>query len=317
MTDRAEDERSRRAPGSRRAPDFFIAGHHKSGTTALYEMLRRHPRIFMPALKEPRFLAEDLRALVPSTPRQPQTMEEYLALFEPAREDQLVGEASPGYLRSKTAARAIHDLQPSAKIIAILREPASFVRSMHLQMVQEHVEQETDLRRAFEREEIERAGQRVRRYSDHVEYVAQLRRYHEVFGREQVLVLIYDDFRADNDGTVRQVLRFLGVDHEAPIEAVEANPTVRVRSVRMDAAVRGLYGGRLARAARALLPAALRRGVLRGLRRRVVYGRPDEVDRELELELRRRFRGEVEALSEYLGRDLVGLWGYRIVGEIH
>jgi hypothetical protein len=27
-------------------------------------------------------------------------------------------------------------------------------------------------------------------------------------------------------------------------------------------------------------------------------------------ELRRRFRGEVEALGEYLGRDLVSLWGY-------
>ena len=28
------------------------------------------------------------------------------------------------------------------------------------------------------------------------------------------------------------------------------------------------------------------------------------------LELRRRYRPEVVALSEYLGRDLVSLWGY-------
>jgi hypothetical protein len=27
-------------------------------------------------------------------------------------------------------------------------------------------------------------------------------------------------------------------------------------------------------------------------------------------ELRVRFRGEVEALGEYLGRDLIALWGY-------
>jgi len=32
----------------RRIPDFFIIGHHKSGTTALYEMLRRHPQIYLP-----------------------------------------------------------------------------------------------------------------------------------------------------------------------------------------------------------------------------------------------------------------------------
>ena len=28
------------------------------------------------------------------------------------------------------------------------------------------------------------------------------------------------------------------------------------------------------------------------------------------LEIRRRFAGEVTALSEYLGRDMVKLWGY-------
>src|ERR1700677_5297873 len=39
-----------------RVPDFFIVGHPKCGTTALYEMLRSHPEIHMPA-KEPRFFA--------------------------------------------------------------------------------------------------------------------------------------------------------------------------------------------------------------------------------------------------------------------
>jgi hypothetical protein len=32
------------------------------------------------------------------------------------------------------------------------------------------------------------------------------------------------------------------------------------------------------------------------------------------LELRGRFRGEVEAVSEYLDRDLVKLWGYDRIG---
>ena len=304
------------AAPARRIPDFFIVGHHKSGTTALYEMLRRHPQIFMPSLKEPRFFATDLRELVPSTPQQPDTLEEYLALFEEAAPEQRVGEASPSYLRSSTAAGAIAELKPDARIIAILREPASFVRSMHLQMLQEHVEQEKDLATAFAREEIERAGKRVLRYSDHVRYVEQLRRYHDVFGRERVLVLIYDDFRDDNEGTVKRVLAFLGVDDSARIEAVEANPTVRVRSMRVDSLARKLYGGRnplsrgLRSASRLLLPQRLRRRALDGLRRSIVYGRPQEVDRAVELELRRHYRDEVVALSEYLGRDLVAEWGY-------
>src|SRR6478752_4985741 len=42
-----------------RFPDFYIVGHSKCGTTALYEMLRRHPQIFMPDVKEPMFFARN------------------------------------------------------------------------------------------------------------------------------------------------------------------------------------------------------------------------------------------------------------------
>src|SRR5277367_876829 len=138
-------------PGGR-VPDFFIVGHPKSGTTALYEMLRRHPQIFMADLKEPRFFASDLRAraqprsgAATSTLALPETLEEYLSLFEAARPGQRVGEASPSYLRSATAAHAIAEVQPGARVIAILREPASFLRSLHLELVQDHVEHEQDL----------------------------------------------------------------------------------------------------------------------------------------------------------------------------
>ena len=42
----------------------------------------------------------------------------------------------------------------------------------------------------------------------------------------------------------------------------------------------------------------------------MVHTTPDPVDERVMLELRRRFRGEVLALGEYLGRDLIDLWGY-------
>lgn len=312
------EARAPRFLGTHRVPDFFIVGHHKSGTTALYEMLRCHPQIYMPSIKEPRYMASDLRALVPvaSSSPLPQTLEQYLALFDAADEQQLAGEASPSYLRSQTAAGAIAELQPAARIIAILREPASFVRSLHLQLLQEHVEREQDLGKAIAGEELEREGRRVRRYGDHVHYAEQLRRYGAVFAPEQILVLIYDDFRAENEATVRRVLRFLDVDEQTAIEVLEANPTVGVRSMRMDAAVRGLYmgGNPLVRGARAtvkaLVPDRLRSGALGAMRRHVVYVPPPPTDAQVMLELRRRYKGEVVALSEYLGRDLVAQWGY-------
>jgi hypothetical protein len=280
-------------------------------------MLRSHPQIYMPDMKEPRYFAGDLRVLLAPEPGSvPETLEEYLALFAAAAPTQRIGEASPSYLRSSEAAAGIAELQPDARIIAIFREPASFLRSLHLHLLQEHVETRTDFREAFANEEITRHGRRVRRYSDHVHYVEQLRRFHAVFPREQVLVLIYDDFRADNASTLRRVLRFLGVDEAEPIPVREANPAVSVRHVRLDRLMRALAGGRgpipsaLRATFKTLTSQQLRRTVVHPLRRKLTYGEPPPPDEQFMLELRRRFEPEVAAMSEYLGRDLVSLWGY-------
>jgi hypothetical protein len=187
---------------------------------------------------------------------------------------------------------------------------------MHSQLVQERVETEHDLRRAVENEVIERDGHTLRRYSDHIHYAEQVRRFHAAFPAEQVLVLIYDDFRRDNEATVRSVLRFLGVDEHAPVAVLEANPSVAVRSPRLDGVMRGMHAGRgpVARAARAtaktIAPRRLRWSAFRTVRSRLVYSPQAPAEEQLMRELRRRYRHEVVALSDYLNRDLVSLWGY-------
>jgi len=66
-------------------PGAFIIGQPKSGTTALYEMLKQHPQIFMPDRKEPRFFVEEmLHRDAPRPGGTPKTMEEYLTWFEDA-----------------------------------------------------------------------------------------------------------------------------------------------------------------------------------------------------------------------------------------
>src|SRR6204780_4818563 len=148
----------------RRTPDFFIVGQPKSGTTALYEMLRSHPQIYMPDMKEPLFFASDLRPYlkeggsVAQKPQFPATYDEYLSLFEPATAEQRIGEASSSYLRSRVAASAIAEAQPAARIIAILREPAGLLRSLHLQRLQEKIETEPDLEIALSLEDSRRRG---------------------------------------------------------------------------------------------------------------------------------------------------------------
>jgi hypothetical protein len=309
-----------------RIPDFFIVGHSKSGTTALHEMLTQHRQIYMPPDKEPWFFAEELRERPPPRPQGiPNSLSEYAAWFAAAETGQLVGEASPQYLRSRTAASRIAEVRPDARIIAIFREPASFLRSLHLQFVQTNVETEENFGRALELEQRRRAGKDIPRhtywpkallYSDHVRYLEQLRRYLAVFPRENVHVLIYDDFRADNERIVRGVLRFLDVEDDVPIELRESNPTVHPRSQRLNQLVHaiGVGHGPASRAIntsiKAVTPPQLRRRAFDTVRRRVIFGAPQAADPEVIAALRARCEPEVEAFSDYLGRDLVSLWGY-------
>jgi Sulfotransferase family len=312
------------APG--RLPDFFIVGNPKSGTTALYEMLRLHPGIYMPECKEPWFFAQELHERTPPRPEgTPESLEQYVQLFADAAPEQRAGEATALYLWSRTAAAAIAQVRPDARIIAILREPASFLASLHLQFVQTYIETEGNFRRAIALEEARRGGREIPRYtywpqallySEHVRYVEQLRRFHAVFPAEQVLVLIYDDFLKDNEATVREVLRFLDADDQHAIDTVRANPSFRARSQRAHELLHAMSVGRgpLSRALRggvkAVTPQKLRRDTVAAIRQRVINTQPEPVDEQFMLELRRRFAPEVAAVSEYLGRDLVRLWAY-------
>jgi Sulfotransferase family len=309
-------------------PDFFIVGHGKSGTTALYEMLTQHPQLHLP-YKEPWFFASELHERTPPRPEgTPRTLEEYRSIFAGAAQNQIVGEASPLYLWSRTAAERIAAVRPDARIVAIFREPASFLRSLHLQFVESYIETESNFARALALEDERRRGRRIPRYtywprvllySEHVRYVDQLRRYRAFFPPEQVLVLIYDDFRRDNEATAKEVLRFLEVDEHIPLRAVEVNPTISVRSQRLYELTHAISVGHgplslaVKGALKALLPEQMRRGPLRRVRERLVFNAPSPPDERVMSNVRRRYAREVEALSEYIGRDLVKLWDYETV----
>jgi hypothetical protein len=322
-------------------PDFYIVGHAKCGTTALYEMLRQHPQIYMPdyafgAGKEPWFFSRDNpqpqrtpERSVAFTGRRTMSLEEYLSLFEQAQPGQRVGEASTSYLWSPTAAARIAELRPDASIIAILREPASFLRSLHLQLLQNKNEVETDFRTALTLDGPRREGRMIPHemywpaaliYSDRVRYVEQLRRYEQAFGRDRMLVLIYDDLRSDNVATVRRVLRFLDVDDSVSLQAEWVNPSGLRRRDPVAMLTKKVRDGRepgfatVRRMLDAVATDRVRETVMPRLRRKLLWEDAPPPDEELMREIRERYKGEVQAASEYLGRDLVSLWGYDKLG---
>jgi len=103
----------------RQGPTFIIAGAPRSGTTWLYELLDRHPDVFMakPPRPEPKFfLVDELYALG--------IQHYYSTWFRDASSYPAAGEKSTNYLESPTAAERIHAHLPEVKLVFILREPA-------------------------------------------------------------------------------------------------------------------------------------------------------------------------------------------------
>ena len=92
------------------------------------------------------------------------------------------------------------------------------------------------------------------------------------------------------------MLRFLEVDDAAPIEVVEANPTVRARSRLLNELVhavgvgRGPFSHAVKEAIKKVTPAGPRRSALYALQDSLVFGAPRAPDEQLMWELRRRFK---------------------------
>jgi hypothetical protein len=292
-------------------PNFFIVGAPKCGTTAMNDYLAQHPEIFIPEIKEVHFFGSDLHFSKGAL----RDEAAYLALFAGATEPRR-GEASVWYLYSRRAAAEIHAFSPDAKIIVMLRDPPDMLYSQHSQFLYNGNEDLTDFRAALAAEDERRAGRRIPKsahlveglfYSETVRYAEQLARYFDRFGRENVHVILYDDFRSDLAGSYRETLRFLGVREDFAPEFAVVNPNKRARSALLRDFVQA-PPERVKRLARLFFPRDLRQRVMKGLdKANIRYEARPPLEPALRAELSARFAPEVRALEQLLGRELP--WG--------
>ncbi len=139
--------------------------------------------------------------------------DDYLKLFWNARGEKAIGEASVCYLWSESAASNIFARVPGARILMILRDPAERAFSQHMQWVTKGV-----IRCSF-REQVEKSlangggkFELMHPFLEMGEYYRQVKRYLDLFPREKVHVVFYDDYRHDPAGVIEDILRFLNVD---------------------------------------------------------------------------------------------------------
>ena len=224
-------------------PNFFIVGAAKAGTTSLYHYLKQHPEIYMSPIKEPNYFAKDIDvcafeesykkiALIDTkkyfASKKLQELdfafitkfEDYVELFREVKNEKAIGEISNSYLYSKVAAKEIKKLIPNARIIMILRNPIERAYSHYLMDVRSGlVSGKSFLKTVLEDFKRESKGWGISHlYIDLGLYYEQVKRYLDIFPKENVKIILYEDYKQNSKKVLVELLEFLGVSKDVSID---------------------------------------------------------------------------------------------------
>ena len=285
-------------------PTFIIIGAAKAGTTALYWYLAEHPGVFMSPVKETNYFAYGLDAggqLVygdPDVHRFPvKSLGEYEQLFGNVAGAAAVGEASPIYLECPQAAGRIRELLPAARIICSLRQPVERAYSDYLMYLRRRGRRFDPARELTATAGWARPDSRWMQVS---RYAQQLERYFEAFPREQIHVLLIDDFKPSPLRAVQDVYRFVNVD---PAFAPDFDTPHAPGGMPASTMLEGFFtSGAIVSAVKPWVPVGAANWIRR-LRTRNMR-KPPALPPTLKQELTAHFRDDIAKTSQLIGRSL-------------
>lgn len=266
-----------------RLPDFIAVGPPRTGTTWLDKVLRG--RVTLPdRVKETLFFKS----------RYWRGIDWYARHFE-VDSGMPAGEFGPTYFAPEIARRRIKEHIPDCRIICTFRDPADRLYSnyqlwRHFAMVK------------FTFEEVAFADRDMNLYS---QYGTNLRGFIDLFGRENVLVLIHEDIFSGRQGYLDKVCSFIGV----PRIDADSIPGINER---INHVARAPKRRKMARRVRKINARLADRAMYRTqawlnplFDRLVGKGAAfPPLDPEMRAKIKARFRPEVEGLEELIGRDL-------------
>jgi len=205
-------------------PDFIIGGSAKCGTTSLHNILASRGDVFIPEGEVHFFSMGDFvqaRGTVRYDPERTlfdlesdKKVEWYRSFFDPARDDQLIGEDSTVYLSSRVAPERIKKALPDVKLIFMLRNPVDRAYS--------HYWHQVNSGRATTRFE-----QELIHGPTHIHtrgfYKGQLERYLDLFPRDQIKVVLFERFIEETQSVVNEVCSYLGLQGTVDIDEVQSH----------------------------------------------------------------------------------------------
>jgi hypothetical protein len=294
----------------------FIVGAPRCGTSAMSGYLRNHQSVCFSAPKETNFFITAREGAKTETLKA-QFLKAFFTTHSGAT--RILGEGSVSTLYSAPALSRAKACFPDAKFIVMVRNPVDLMRSYHARLIYMRQENEQNFETAWDLQDARAAGRNIPRgcYDPRMlQYreVGSLGRYtSELFnlvGRENCLVILYDDFTADTLATYRTVLDFLGLPYDGRTNFPRKNQHAGFKSAFLQDLYSGTIAGPLGRLI-ARQPRHLARlaRMTRSLRKNIrhhnrVTMKVPSLDPALASRLRDVFSDDVEQLAQLLGRDL-------------
>jgi len=271
-------------------PSFFVVGPPRTGTSWLHHRMKVN--VSLPVtMKETRFFDRNFARGV----------EWYRAQFDPTSPHKTAGEIAPTYFYETEARERIAELIPQAKIVCSFRDPVERLYSFY----------KFKLAFAYFRGSFEEFL-RDAEVMESARYAFHLREWHRIFGRSNVMVLLYQDLKADPQDYIRRICSFIGVS--TPVltaqELGSIHGTEKMTKPRSYVLTKSALGAlrwmRIHGIVRAV-PESLRKNPK--LRRFLLGGGLDfpPLNPKTARELRRASENEVSELEALIGQDL-SLW---------
>ena len=205
-------------------PNFIIIGAMKAATTSLYNYIKQHPDIFMTKVKEPMFFNNfnqntDFKVLANKS-KKVNSLLDYFSMFSSVKNESAIGEASPAYIYNENAPYLIKEHLPDVKIMAILRQPIDRAYSNFLHTKRADRENVNSFEHAIkiEKERISDNWSPLYHYIQKGFYSVQLKRYYNLFPKENIKVYLFEDVVKTPKETLKDIFKFLNVDENIEID---------------------------------------------------------------------------------------------------
>jgi len=213
-------------------PNFLCLGAAKSGTTTLFDVLRQHPDVYIPAFKEPHFFD------IPENYNN--GIEWYEKNYFRKADKRIIADFTPSYFFEKeTPKRIFKDIGSEIKFVVLLRNPVDRAYSHYLHSVRDNHEN-----LSFE-ESLKQENERLDRHEKNSDYLSYLRnsyfhqglygdmleRYLEYFTLDNFLFINFEEeFLQERKATIQKILEFLSIEVKVELQTnLRSNPASKER----------------------------------------------------------------------------------------